>query len=568
MNSHPKKSNHWHLASLILLPFFLSACGGSSSDSDPRINISTNANTNSSASTADTSTPYIINTTPQNSAINVLRNNSLTANFSEDIFAITVDSASFTLSESSASNTPSSVQFNGASNVATLTPNRPLAPLTNYTATLSSAITDLSGNALPHSYSWSFTTIDATWRTPALIETDNTGNADNPQIAFDRNDNAITVWQQNDGIRNNIWANQFNGTTWDGAILIETDNTGSAFNPQIAISNNGNAIAVWYQNDGTRNNIWANQFNGTTWNGAILIETDNTGSAFNPQIAISNNGNAIAVWYQHDGIRNNIWINQFDGTNWGAAMPIEGDDTGGTSNPQIAFDNNGNAFAVWQQSDGTRNNIWANRFNGTTWDGATLIEADDTGNASNPQIAFDNNGNAIAVWQQFDGTRNNIWANQFNGTTWGGATLIETDNAGGVHKAQIAIDNNGNAIAVWYQDTGSQYNILASQFDGTTWGTATLLETDNNGAAINPQIAFDSNNNAIAIWYQEDDFPRNNIWTNRFDGTDWGTAVLLETNDAGSATNPQVAFDSNGNAIAVWQQSDGSTQSIWANRFE
>jgi len=48
------------------------------------------------------------------------------------------------------------------------------------------------------------------------------------------------------------------------------------------------------------------------------------------------------------------------------------------------------------------------------WGTAQLIETDDAGEALRPQIAVDGSGNAIAVWQQFDGTRNNIWANRFD----------------------------------------------------------------------------------------------------------------------------------------------------------
>ena len=76
------------------------------------------------------------------------------------------------------------------------------------------------------------------------------------------------------------------------------------------------------------------------------------------------------------------------------------------------MDSSGNAVAVWQQSDGTRNNIWANRFvPGLGWATAEIIETDNAGDANFPQIATDSTGNAVAVWQQSDGTRNNIWAN-------------------------------------------------------------------------------------------------------------------------------------------------------------
>ena len=135
------------------------------------------------------------------------------------------------------------------------------------------------------------------------------------------------------------------------------------------------------------------------------------------------------------------------------------------SSPQIAIDSNGNALAVWYQYDGTRNNIWANRFDGSSWGSATLIETDNAGHAYFPQIAIDDNGNALAVWQQFDGTRYNIWANRFDGSSWGSATLIETDNAGSATIPQIAIDDNGNALAVWSQYDGTRYNIWANRFE-------------------------------------------------------------------------------------------------------
>jgi hypothetical protein len=82
-----------------------------------------------------------------------------------------------------------------------------------------------------------------------------------------------------------------------------------------------------------------------------------------------------------------------------------------------------------------------------------------------PQIAVDSVGNAIAVWNQSDGTRNNIWANRFNGTSWGTAELLETDNADGAFSPQIAFDSSGNAIAVWNQSDGNRVNIYANRFD-------------------------------------------------------------------------------------------------------
>lgn len=54
------------------------------------------------------------------------------------------------------------------------------------------------------------------------------------------------------------------------------------------------------------------------------------------------------------------------------------------------------------------------------------------------------------------------------------------------------------------------------------------------------------------------------IFTTR-DGL-WGTAELIQTDSEGPASSPQVAIDSGGNAVAVWQQSDVTRSKIWATR--
>jgi hypothetical protein len=512
---------------------------------------------------SDTNAPTVTAVSPLSGAVGVARDSVIKGTLSSALFSPSIVANSLTLSPSAIG----TVALDASTKSVTLTPASNLKILTTYSATLNKGISNLTGDLMGANYNWSFTTEDGDWGTAELLETDNAGSAYRPQIAFDSSGNAIAVWYQSDGTRNNIWANRFNGTSWGTAELIETDNAGNAQYPQIAFDSSGNAIAVWYQSDGTRYNMWANRFNGTSWGTAELIETDDAGNASSPQIAFDSSGNAIAVWYQSDGTRNNIWANRFNGTSWGTAELIETDNAGLAQTPQIAFDSSGNAIAVWYQSDGTRYNMWANRFNGTSWGTAELIETDDAGYAWYPQIAFDSSGNAIAVWYQSDGTRYNIYANRFNGTSWGTAELLETDNAGATRNPQIAFDSSGNAIAVWYQFDGTRNNIWANRFNGTSWGTAELIETDNAASASSPQIAFDSSGNAIAVWYQSDG-TRNNIWANRFNGTSWGTAELIETDNTGNAFRSQIAFDSSGNAIAVWYQYDGTRNNIWANRFD
>ncbi|MBT8454210.1 MAG: Ig-like domain-containing protein [Deltaproteobacteria bacterium] len=517
--------------------------------------------------TGGAGTLQLVQTVPADMATDVPTDVVVTAELDSALNEATVTTSSFTLTRDGGADVEGSVAVDGET--ASYTPSRPLGLLSSYTATLTTAIESISGATLETSETWTFSTEDGQWGEPVLIEISNAGGARFPQVALDPTGNAVAVWEQSDGSRDNIWANRFTPSAgWGVADRIETASAGGASRPQVAVDPTGNAVAVWEQWDGARRNIWANRFTPSSgWGVAGLIETDNAGTAARAQVAVDPLGNAVAVWEQSDGTRFNIWANRFTpSAGWGVAEPIETDDVGSAVRPQVALDPNGNAVAVW-----SRDNVWANRFTPTAgWGVAERIETDNAGGASASQVALDPNGNAVAVWEQYDGTRTNIWANRFTPAAgWGVAERIETDNAKGAFSPQVALDPNGNAVAVWSQDDGTRVNIWANRFSPTAgWGVAERIETDNAGGASASQVALDPNGNAVAVWEQYDG-TRTNIWANRFSPTaGWGVAERIETDDAGGAESAQVALDPNGNAVAVWEQSDGTRVNIWANRFE
>ncbi len=354
--------------------------------------------------------------------------------------------------------------------------------------------------------------------------------------------------------------------SWGKAMSIEMGG-GNAYYPRIAVDSSGNAVAVWVQNDEI-NSICANRYvAGIGWQTAALVAS--AGNASDPRVAVDPSGNAIAVWEQDNGIQENIWANRYDVKTgaWGTTKPVE-TDAGHAFDPQIAVDPSGNAIAVWVQNDGTWDNIWANQFNATTgaWGTAELIEAN-AGNAGSPQVAVGPSGNAIAVWVQNDEIGNGIFASRYDVNTgaWGTAELIETGK-GDAGDPRVAVDASGNAIAVWQQHDGTRDGIWANRYDVKTgtWGTAELIETGAGGAG-SPQVAVDTFGNAIAVWVEG----VGNVWANRFNATTgaWGTAELIGMGPGG-ADSPQIAVDPSGNAIAVWVQNNGVRNGIWANRFE
>jgi hypothetical protein len=201
--------------------------------------------------------------------------------------------------------------------------------------------------------------------------------------------------------------------TWDAPVLIESDDVGIAQAPQVAVDTSGNAAAVWVQFDGARYDVRASHYApGTdTWSRALLSLTATAGSGGAPQVGFDAAGNALAVWAQEDGPFYSIWSNRYTaGVGWGKAERIETGDAGDAALPQIAIDAAGDAFAVWYQSSGKSNDVWVNRYTaGTGWGTPALLETL-AGQALRPQVAVDGSGNAIAIWDQFDGSRISIWA--------------------------------------------------------------------------------------------------------------------------------------------------------------
>ena len=189
-----------------------------------------------------------------------------------------------------------------------------------------------------------------------------------------------------------------------------------------------------------------------------------------------------------------------DSIGWGIAAPIDVDPIN-AYDVSVAASPAGVAFAAWLQVGASGSDVWAARFvPGSGWGTATVIETGTRG-AGNLQVAADRLGNAVVVWEQFDGTRVNIYANRFDAAVgWGQAQLVESDNTGPAYFPSVAADAVGNFVAVWQQSDGTRFNAWANWYLlGTGWVIPVLLETNSAGDADPPRVASDRAGNAIAV---------------------------------------------------------------------
>jgi hypothetical protein len=107
-------------------------------------------------STLDAVAPTVSSTDPSDAGTGVAVNKKVAATFSEAMDPSTVTAATFTLTAPNAAPVSGAVTYVGTT--ATFTPAASLAANTTYTATVTTGVTDLAGNALASNAAWTFTT--------------------------------------------------------------------------------------------------------------------------------------------------------------------------------------------------------------------------------------------------------------------------------------------------------------------------------------------------------------------------------------------------------------------------
>ena len=106
----------------------------------------------------DVTRPTITLKVPAAGAVNVAFNAQLTATFSEDMDAASINTNTLLLQGPGASIITGTVTYAAGSRTATFSPTTPLAASTLYTATATTGVKDLAGNTLASNNVWTFTT--------------------------------------------------------------------------------------------------------------------------------------------------------------------------------------------------------------------------------------------------------------------------------------------------------------------------------------------------------------------------------------------------------------------------
>jgi hypothetical protein len=117
---------------------------------------------------------------------------------------------------------------------------------------------------------------------------------------------------------------------------------------------------------------------------------------------------------------------------------------------------------------------------------AVSIDSAASGNPVSLRVVRSANGDGFAVWRAHDGTRHNLWANRYRAAaaTWGSPVNIEASSAD-IDEFDLTVDASGNAVVVWYEwatagDPQLEHGgMMSVRFDAGTgaWAMPVLLSS-------------------------------------------------------------------------------------------
>jgi hypothetical protein len=320
-----------------------------------------------------------------------------------------------------------------------------------------------------------------TWSSAGAIETHGTQNnfVAKPHIAAGADGIAFAAWQQDDtSTRTHIWACRYDKAQGKfGPSERIDDVAATADAPHLAVDGNGNAIAIFGQRFALGDLRWhahANRYDAATgtWGTPGGIDAAATqGNAVSLRVSTNATGAATAIWWQQTGSGDRIWANRFDAsTGWATAEPIGNPGTY-LEQPHVAMDGNGNAFTIWYGDD----HAWTVRYDAGArrWAGAKRLDAGAGWVLGWTDVVADNTG-AYAVWTQtaaqaldspptFMASHHAAGASDWAGAVPISATVFLSGTFKNYGAPRIGTDGNGHAVAVWWQYDSVNFNLWGNR---------------------------------------------------------------------------------------------------------
>ena len=403
--------------------------------------------------------------------------------------------------------------------------------------------------------------VNAAWSLPSPVSATD-GSVCNPQVGMDSDGNAVAVWVNfgetnwsilsSTKLRDGCWQNP-------STILSAQDRIPS--DPQLAVDPSGNAVALWVEEDSVIHTS-ERSYGGDWVEDPATISLSGFPWSFSqfPRVIVDADGNAAAVWKMFNEKNFLILASMRPcGYVWQTIPDAISDSSHDGNCPQIAVDPSGNAVAVWQEYDGKNLLIKAaQKPFGGSWQSPAALISQPLCDSVNPRVIVDAAGTFTVVWECFlERTWAAIQASQKSvDGSWTTPEIVSKTLSFSLNQeAQLAVDGEGNVMVVWTSSSKEDFSIQCSlQPKGGSWQEVpdrlSLVTHD----AFCPKIGFDANGNAVAAWLEQSGYGVEVAASVKPSGGGWQSSPDILSAADKNAGSLQFAVSSNGTAVAVWRE--------------
>jgi PKD repeat protein len=232
-----------------------------------------------------------------------------------------------------------------------------------------------------------------------------------------------------------------------------------------------------------------------------------------------------------------------------------------SSDPQVAMDASGNLTAVWTSGvEGSREIRSAYRPAGGPWEPSSSRISSAGVNCEQPRLAVSPSGATVLVGDCGSGSATMQAAYRPAGGGW--ATAVGVPGSGNGEEPRVAIDDAGNAVAVWAGAASTVQSAYRPVATGT-WVAGGQISTAAK-LAFNPNVAMSPAGYAYALWREKREGPAigdpviHVMLSHKFHGGAWSGPSPL-TLDTGSTAvkpvtkgEPQIDVNADADRMMAW----------------
>lgn len=374
-----------------------------------------------------------------------------------------------------------------------------------------------------------------------------------PKVAMDADGDFLVTWSSNgqDGSGSGIYALRYDasGLPTGTEFQVNTTTVGWQDDPVVAINAANDAVVVWESDDGDGGGIYAQRLSWSDKAGEeFRVNTTTTGWQDTPAVAMNAAGDFVAVWEGPDGGDQGIFAQRYnaEGLPLGGEFRVNTVTADSQSYPTVAMDASGAFVVSWtgvSSNDGTYD-VYAQRYNasGVAVGKEFRVNTTTTRDQGLSSVALDASGDFVVSWTDGDvagGGPYKVYARRFasSGVPQGAEFLVSTSTSGDISESAVAIDARGRFVVTWDSETNTgDSEILAQRYaaNGVKLGAEFRVNSRSAADQVNPAVAMDAQGRFVVAWNSDGQ-----------DGDSWGVYAQRyhESNDVAGPMMAQVLED-------------------------